>query len=77
MKKDDKELTASQAASLLGVSRSYLLQLLEQGQIPYRKRGQHRRVQFEALMQYKEQNEALRRKALEELVALDQELGFE
>ena len=70
------ELTTQQAADLLNVSRPHLVSLIENGTLPARKVGTHRRVPFRDLMQYKHQTRALRLKALEELSALDQELGL-
>ena len=70
------ELTTQEAAELLNVSRRTLFQMLEEGKIPFRKVGTHRRVRMEKLMQYKRQLEADRRAALAELVAYDQEIGL-
>lgn len=70
------ELTTQQAADLLNVSRPYLVKLLEEGKIPHRTVGQYRRVRCDDVMAYKKQIDQKRLKALEELSALDQELGL-
>ena len=71
------ELTTRQAAELLQVSRTHLVQLLDDGRIPCRKVGAHRRVRSEDILAYRHQTEARRRKALDELTARDQELGLQ
>ncbi len=70
------ELTTVQAADILNVSRPYLIKLLKEDKIPYRKVGTHRRIRMEDLMAYKEITDRESRAAMDELVALSEELGL-
>lgn len=70
------EFTTQQAADVLNVSQLYVIGLLESGQIPFRKVGRHRRIAFEALMNYKRQDDLHRRAAADSLADLGQELGL-
>ena len=73
----DPELTTRQAAELLQVSRTHLVQLLDEGLIPCRKVGSHRRVRVEDVLAHRRETESHRRDALSELTARDQELGLQ
>ena len=75
--KNEADLTTQQAADLLNVLRTHLVQLLDEEKIPYRKVGTHRRVRAEDVLAYRRETERARRKALDELTELDERLGFQ
>lgn len=69
------ELTTQQAADLLNVSLPFLIGLLEAGEIACRTVGKHRRITASSLMRYKAQDDQRRRRAVDELTELGQDMG--
>ena len=71
----NRDLTTQQAADLLGVSRPTLVRLLDDGVIPYTRVRTHRRVPLTALLTYRDADRAERRRHLDELVRISEEMG--
>ena len=76
---ENAELTTAQSADILNVSRPFLIKLLDEGQIPYRKVGKHRRIRIEDVMNYKHAIDREREEALDQLVAdaQEQDMGYD
>lgn len=72
----NSEMTPSEAAVFLNVSRGYVLKLMDEGQLPFRSVGTHRRIPGMALAAYRARQDAVSRKAMDDLVALSAEMGL-
>lgn len=68
------ELTTKQAAEVLGVSRPYLIGLLERNEIPHRKVGRHRRIYSKDILAHKQTMQIGRKKALDDLVKASEDV---
>ena len=72
----EAEVTTQQAADLLNVSRPFVVGLVENGTLPARTIGKHRRLSLRDVLAYKADQFAKRERALDEIVAMDQEYGL-
>lgn len=70
------ELTTQQAADLLGVSRPYLIGILERGELVHRRVGNRRRVPVTDLLRYQERQNEGSRIAVAALTEQAEELGL-
>jgi excisionase family DNA binding protein len=71
----DQLFSTQEAADFLNVSRPFVVQLLEEGEIPFTKVGTHRHIQFSDLVEYQNRVRQERRKALAEMARISQEAG--
>ncbi len=69
------DLTTSQAANFLNVSRPYLVKLLNEGEIPFHLVGSHKRLRQHDVETYQKRQHEQSYAALAELQAQAQELG--
>jgi excisionase family DNA binding protein len=60
----DSKLSTVDAATLLGTSRQFLVNILEKGEIPHHKVGTHRRIYARDLFEYKMKRDTARRSAV-------------
>ena len=68
------DLTTGQAAEVLRVSRPYLMQLLDEGTIPFHMVRARRCVRLLDAIAYRQELDLAREKSLDELTAIGQEL---
>ena len=73
----ERELTTTEAAELLNVSRPYVVKLMESGELPFHKVGSHRRVEAGDVVEYKRRQKSASRKSLAALADEDEKLDTE
>lgn len=70
------QLTTMDASKMLGVSRQFLVTMLEKGEIPFHKVGTHRRLYAREVLAFKARRDAARRKAHDDLARAEFEEGI-
>ena len=71
-----QEVTSSEAAKMLGMSRPQVRKLLDQGKLPFRLVGTHHRIPVAAITAFLDIESKRQHAAMAELVALQNELGL-
>jgi len=76
---ENAELTTAQASEMLNVSRPFLIKLLDEGKIPYRKVGKHRRIRVDDVLKYKHSDDQRREAILDQLAtdAQTENMGYD
>ena len=70
------EVTPTEAAVLLGMSRPQVRKLMDRGRLEFRKVGTHHRVRVSSIRAFLENERPRRRDALAELAAVQNEVGL-
>lgn len=70
-----QELTTQHAANLLGVSRPFLVRLLQDRKLPFHMAGSHHRVYLADLLEFKSKRDRARHSAIKRLALDDVEAG--
>lgn len=73
---EDETFTTQAAANYLGMSRQFLVKLLEEGAIPFHHVGTHRRIFFKDLRDYAKKRDTRRRQTLDNLFDEIQKAGL-
>jgi excisionase family DNA binding protein len=77
MMPEDESFTSQAAADYLGMSRPFLISLLDKGEIPFHYVGSHRRIVFKDLLDYERKRDAARREAMSNLSKKVLEAGLD
>ncbi len=74
---EKQEFSTVEAANYLNVSRPFVIKEIQNGNLPHRMVGTHRRILFEDLARYAQKMHAKRNEALDKMAANARELGLE
>ncbi|MEQ1695236.1 MAG: helix-turn-helix domain-containing protein [Hyphomicrobiaceae bacterium] len=72
----ESEMSPNEAAEFLNVSRGYITKLMDEGILPFRAVGAHRRIPGAAVAAHRARQDQISRAAMEELVGLSEELNL-
>lgn len=70
------EVTPTEAAGLLGMSRPQVRKLMDEGKLPFRKVGTHHRIKVSSIRVFLEAEQAHMEAGMEEFARLQNELGL-
>jgi len=73
---EEKQLTTQQAGELLGMSRPYIIRLLDAGEMPCILVGRHRRISLRDVLAYAKRRAEARRAALDRMARDAYEAGL-
>ena len=71
-----KEMTTTEAADFLDVSRPFVIKLIKQRELPCRLVGKHRRIPSDALVKHREKMFQQARSAADEMAQASQDMGL-
>jgi len=74
---EQQELSTVEAANFLNVSRPFVIKEIQQGRLPHRMVGTHRRVLFSDLVSYAKKMREGQQSALDQMAANERELGLD
>ena len=70
------EVTTGEMARLLNVSAPHAVKMLDEGRLPSRRVGTHRRARLADVLAYRDEQYKARKAVLDRMAAMDQELGL-
>ncbi len=70
------EFSTQEAADILNVSREFVLNLLKEGKIVFRKDGEYYHINAASLMKYKNQRDSENKRILDELTEIAKKLNI-
>ena len=72
----DQLLTTSQAGEVIGVSRTYICRLLDEGRLRYEHRGTHRRIRLRDAVEFSKTREREQQRALDRIAEVSRDAGL-